>query len=115
MNTLFEAAQKALAEYDELNKQYDEGMGTNIDIGIFNLAMEELRLTINDSRPLEGIVSMQKAEIEQQENFMKTLKDIYKADDMVEMQTLIEIYFENIDSCLINKYNYESNVSLLSD
>lgn len=60
-------------------------------------------------------VSVQKAEIEQQENFMKILKDIYKANDMVEMQTLIEIYFENIDSCLLNKYNYDSNVSLLSD
>lgn len=70
---------------------------------------------IKESVPAETLVSLQKAEIEQQENFMKILKDIYKADDMVEMQTLIEIYFENIDSCLLNKYNYESDVSLLSN
>ena len=71
---------------------------------------------MNDkARPLDLLVSMQKAKIEQQENFMKTLKDIYKANDIVEMQTLIETYFENIDSCLLNKYKHKSDISLLSD
>ena len=63
---------------------------------------------------VEPVVKVQKAEIEQQENFMNTLKDIYNSGDMVEMQTKLEIYFENIDSCLLNKYGYDSSVSLLS-
>lgn len=64
--------------------------------------------------PVERDVNEQKAEINLQLNYLETLKDIYNSDDMVEMQTKIEIYSENIDSCLLNKYKHKSNFSLLS-
>ena len=64
---------------------------------------------------LEQQVSVQKAEIDLRINLMETLKDVYNSDEMVEMQTKIEIYFENMDSCLLNKCNYDSGISLLSD
>jgi len=66
------------------------------------------------SSRLERIVSLQKAEIEIREEFLQTLQDIYNSKDMVEMQTKIELHFENIDSLLINKYQHESDISLLS-
>lgn len=64
---------------------------------------------------LEKLVSLQKVEIEQQENFMKILKDIYNSTEWAEMQTKTEVHFENIDSCLLNKYKYVSEISLLSN
>ena len=65
------------------------------------------------SSPVEPEVKVQKAEIEIRKEFLQTLQDIYNSKGMVETQTKLELHFENIDSLLINKYQYDSDISLL--
>jgi len=79
---------------------------------------EQIELAVNavikNSSPVEPEVKVQKAEIEIRKEFLQTLQDIYNSKGMVETQTKLELHFENIDSLLINKYQYDSDISLLS-
>ncbi len=60
------------------------------------------------------LVSLQKAEIKLLEEFLQTLQDIYNTNDMVSLQTKLELHFENIDNRLLNEYHHNTEISLLS-